>query len=144
MPLQKLVWPDAPKEAKPALLRLQRMSALVLEAPAAAKKPDRLKYMSMSEPPPEPVSEPEPVLAPMPEVVVTRVNRLASMANAEPAPLPEPAVRADKLARMRDVEMPVIEPVVEATPAKQKKWSFEFERNPNGTIRRINATEVED
>ena len=193
MPLEKLIFPDPPKEAEPYRVRLKR-TAPELPLPAPAKKRDRLKdmgawegeslifpdppkaeqapvktpaemlaapepvpevivtrvnrlaSMAMAEPAPlpEPASEPEAVLAPMPEVVVTRVNRLASMAIAEPAPLPEPPVRADKLARMRDVEMPVIEPVVEATPAKQKKWSFEFERNPNGTIRRINATEVED
>lgn len=42
--------------------------------------------------------------------------------------------------RMPDIPAPQVS-VTAATPAAQPvRWAFEFERNPNGTIRRINAT----
>jgi hypothetical protein len=92
----------------------------------------------------EAVRKPKPVAAPA-----------APAAPAEPTPA-KPDVSADLLRQMIAVlnrpvdvrlpEMPV--PQVTVTPAAQVaskpvSWIFEFERNPNGTIKRINATPKE-
>jgi hypothetical protein len=73
----------------------------------------------------------------------------------EPAPV-KPDVSADLLRQMIavlnrpvDVRLPEMPaPQVTVTPAAQVaskpvSWTFEFERNPNGTIKRINATPKE-
>jgi hypothetical protein len=73
-----------------------------------------------------------------------------------PAPIvqpepPKPDVSADLLRQMISIlnrpvdvrlpEMPVPQVTIAAAPAaKPTSWSFEFERNSNGTIKRINAT----
>ena len=165
MPLQKLIGPEPPAAKKAG--RLERMATFEPEphrAAPEARGPDRLQRMAVFGPEPEvlvvptlvapakpvepePIPEPEPV----PEPVRERINKLASMALSEPAPVPPPVPRPDQLAKMavyeamleKDPDPVADEPVTVATE-KRKKWSFEFERNPNGTIRRINATEVED
>lgn len=66
-------------------------------------------------------------------------------------PEPKPDVSADLLRQMISIlnrpvdvrlpEMPVPQVTIAAAPvAKPTSWSFEFERNSNGTIKRINAT----
>jgi hypothetical protein len=74
----------------------------------------------------------------------------------EPAPMPAPAPRQEltpelmqqilaAINRPVEVKLPTMPTpqVTVAAPAKTQaptKWTFEFERNPNGTIKRINAT----
>lgn len=80
---------------------------------------------------------PTPAPAPPPVVVPSQDNSAALM---------QQIVQQLSTALSRPVsvmlpEMPVPQVTVAAAPAaKPTSWSFEFERNPNGTIKRINAT----
>ena len=76
--------------------------------------------------------------------------KMAPAPVVQPEP-PKPDVSADLLRQMIAVlnrpvdvrlpEMPAPQVTVAAAPVvKPTSWSFEFERNSNGTIKRINAT----
>lgn len=85
----------------------------------------------------------------------TRVDKPRAMPAPTPAPVaqpePKPDVSADLLRQMISIlnrpvdvrlpEMPIPQVTIAAAPVvKPTSWSFEFERNSNGTIKRINAT----
>lgn len=95
-----------------------------------------------------------------------RGRKVAKQQESEPSPPQEPIIPAAEprqeftaemfqqllalLNRPVEVRLPEIPApqVTVATPeqptSKQVSWSFEFERNPNGTIKRISATPIKE
>lgn len=75
-------------------------------------------------PTPAPVAQPEP---PKPDVSAELMRQMIAILN--------------RPVDVRLPEMPAPQVTVAAAPAaKPVSWAFEFERNPNGTIKRITAT----
>lgn len=84
---------------------------------------------------PEPTPPPAPVAAPTPEPPKSD-DRMADMMKQILSLLNRPV-------EVKLPEMPTPNVVVKAPdvmPMPPTEWVFEFERNPNGTIKRINAS----
>jgi hypothetical protein len=111
---------------------------LALETGATVESPDGRKFNSAGV-----VAKRKPVVAPAPEPEVEDEDE-----GPEP-PHPEVLALLKQLVEVvkRPVEVtipPIPAPQVTVKAAEQKvsppkAWTFDFERNPNGTIKRINA-----
>ena len=118
------------------------LDELALETGATIESPDGSKFNSAGmrlkrkpaaakpEPAPEPVPAPEPEIPepPHPEVLallkqLVEVVKRPVEVTIPPIPAPQVTVKAP-----------------EQKASSPKAWTFDFERNSNGTIKRINAT----